>query len=177
MRNKPIVVNLLSGPGAGKSTTAAGVYYELKKLGLNVELALEFAKDKVYEEAFRTMDDQVYIFSKQYHKLWRLTGKVDVIITDSPLLLSMYYNKEESEYFEDFVLEQFRKFDNICFFILRGSGEYHQEGRIQTEEESKEIDRQVLEILGKHGIDYTPVTQDKAVEEISLTIQYALGLI
>ena len=42
-----IVVNLIGGPGSGKSTTAAGLFYNLKKLGINCEMALEYAKDKV----------------------------------------------------------------------------------------------------------------------------------
>lgn len=60
MRNKALIINLIGGPGSGKSTTAAGLFYKLKKLGYNCEMSLEFAKDKV-------MDDQIYIFGKQYH--------------------------------------------------------------------------------------------------------------
>jgi hypothetical protein len=30
----PIVVNLFAGPGAGKSRTAAGIYFELKGMGV-----------------------------------------------------------------------------------------------------------------------------------------------
>ena len=67
-KNKVIVINLIGDPGSGKSTAAAGIFYKLKKMGVNCELSLEFAKDKVWEEAFRTMDDQIYIFAKQYHK-------------------------------------------------------------------------------------------------------------
>ncbi len=44
-------------------------------LNINCEMALEFAKDKVWEESFKTMDDEIYIFGKQFHKIWRL--KVD----------------------------------------------------------------------------------------------------
>ena len=47
-----IVINLFAGPGVGKSTTAARVFAELKLKGVNCEMALEFAKDKVWEESF-----------------------------------------------------------------------------------------------------------------------------
>lgn len=51
-KKRCLVVNLIGGPGCGKSTTTAGLFYELKKKGYNCEMSLEFAKDKVYEESF-----------------------------------------------------------------------------------------------------------------------------
>lgn len=167
MEKKPIVVSLIGGPGVGKSTIASGIFYELKRRGVNCELAFEFAKDKVYEESFRTMDDQIYIFAKQYHKIWRLRDKVDVIITDSPLLISLYYNKEESKYFNDFVVEQYNKFNNMLYFIER-EGVYHTEGRLQTEDEAKAIDTSIKDILKTKypEIPYKSVKRDYAVLEI-----------
>lgn len=160
-----LVINLIGGPCSGKSTIASGIFYELKKLGINCELALEFAKDKVYEEAFRTMDDQIYIFAKQYHKLWRLQDKVDVIITDSPLPISLYYMKEDSKYFNQFVVEQYNKFDNQLYFIERGEV-YQEEGRLQTKEESEQIDKELLQLLEKYKIHYSQIEQQTAVETI-----------
>lgn len=162
---KPLVINLIGGPGSGKSTTAAGLFYELKKRGIVCELASEFAKDKVYEEAFRTMDDQIYIFAKQYHKIWRLRDKVEVIITDSPLPISLYYMKEPSEYFNSLVVEQYRKFNNLMFFIERGEG-YEQEGRIQSLEESKQIDEEIKNLMEEYGIEYKSISQNNAINEI-----------
>ena len=54
------IINLFGGPGCGKSTTASGIFYELKKRGYECELSLEFAKDKVWEDSLRTLDDQIY---------------------------------------------------------------------------------------------------------------------
>ena len=34
----PLVINLIGGPGSGKSTTMAGVLCELKKLGVNCDM-------------------------------------------------------------------------------------------------------------------------------------------
>lgn len=51
---KTIVVNLIAGPCFGKSTIAAGLFYKLKQQGIEAEMSLEFAKDKVY---FKRMND------------------------------------------------------------------------------------------------------------------------
>lgn len=161
-----IVINLIGGPGSGKSTIASGIFYNLKKNGIDCEMALEFAKDKVWEESYRTLDDQIYVFGKQYHRLWKLLGKVDVIITDSPLILSAIYNKEQSDYFEDFIIEQFKKFHNKVYFIERNSSQYQENGRMQNLEEAIEIDEKILDILKRNNISFINIINEKAVDFI-----------
>lgn len=161
-----IVINLIGGPGSGKSTIASGIFYNLKKNGIDCEMALEFAKDKVWEESYRTLDDQIYVFGKQYHRLWKLLGKVDVIITDSPLILSAIYNKEQSDYFENFIIEQFKKFNNKIYFIERNSSQYQENGRMQKLEEAIEIDEKILDILKRNDISFMNVLNEKAVDFI-----------
>lgn len=163
---KTIVINLIGGPGSGKSTIASGIFYNLKKNGIDCEMALEFAKDKVWEESYRTLDDQIYVFGKQYHRLWKLLGKVDVIITDSPLILSAIYNKEQSDYFENFIIEQFKKFNNKIYFIERNSSQYQENGRMQKLEEAIEIDEKILDILKRNDISFINVLNEKAVDFI-----------
>jgi hypothetical protein len=161
-----IVVNLFAGPGVGKSTTAARIFAELKMHGVNCEMALEFAKDKVWEESFKTMDDQIYIFGKQFHKIWRLKDKVDVIICDSPLPISIVYDKENSEAFHTLIMEQFNKFDNYNVLLTR-SGEYQKEGRVQTEEEAKEVDEIVKKVLKDYNIVHRVMPIDGAAMKIT----------
>ncbi len=48
-KHDTLVVNLLGGPGSGKSTTAADVFARLKWQDINCELVTEFAKDLVWE--------------------------------------------------------------------------------------------------------------------------------
>lgn len=160
-----IVINLIGGPGSGKSTCASGIFYELKKLGINCELSLEFVKDKVWEESYKVLDDQLYVFGKQYHKLFRLKDKVDVIITDSPLLISIHYNKISSQHFNNLVVEQYHTFNNLMYFINR-SETYQSEGRLQTKEESEMIDRDIKTILETYDIDYTEISCEDAVKYI-----------
>lgn len=161
-----VVINLIGGPCSGKSTIASGVFYELKKRGINCEMALEFAKDKVWEESFKTMDDQIYIFGKQFHKIWRLKDKVNVIITDSPLLISIHYNKDKSKYFDKFVIEQYNRFNNKLYFIERNNDNYQKEGRLQTFDEAKVIDNDIRNILNKWNVNYTSIKNNIAVESI-----------
>ena len=161
-----IVVNLFAGPGVGKSTTAARIFAELKMHGVNCEMALEFAKDKVWEESFKTMDDQIYIFGKQFHKIWRLKDKVDVIICDSPLPISIVYDKENSETFHTLIMEQFNKFDNYNVLLTR-SGEYQKEGRVQTEEEAKGVDEIVKKMLKDYNIVHEVMPIDGAAMKIT----------
>lgn len=87
-----IILNLFSGPGAGKSTMAADIFAKLKRAGVNSELASEYAKDKVWEKSLSILENQIYVFGKQHHRLFRLKSQVDVIVTDSPILLSAIYD-------------------------------------------------------------------------------------
>lgn len=160
-----LVINLIGGPGSGKSTCASGIFYELKKLGINCELSLEFAKDKVWEESYSVLSDQLYVFGKQYHKLFRLKNKVDVIITDSPLVISIHYNKMTSNHFNNLVVEQYHTFNNLMYFIKRGET-YQSEGRMQTLEESEMIDSDIKNILHTYDIDYTELQNTEAVNYI-----------
>jgi hypothetical protein len=160
-----LVINLFAGPGVGKSTTASKVFADLKMKGVNCEMALEFAKDKVWEESFKTMDDQIYIFGKQFHKIWRLKDKVDVIICDSPLPISIVYDKENSEAFHSLIMEQFNKFKNFNFYLKR-SAIYQKEGRIQTEEEARKIDDTVRNVLIDYKIPFVTLDIDKASSSI-----------
>lgn len=170
-----LVINLIGGPGSGKSTCASGIFYQLKKLGINCELALEFAKDKVWEESIKILDDQLYVFGKQYHKLFRLNGKVDVIITDSPLLISILYNKTPSEYFDKLVVEQYHTFNNLLFFIKRAEN-YQTEGRLQTKDESMVLDYTMKHILLTNDIEYDEVSCENAVDYIVDIVKTKLNI-
>jgi hypothetical protein len=150
------VINLLAGPGSGKSTLAAGLFYRLKMKGLNVELALEYAKDLTWEERFSTLAVQPYVFGKQLHRLTRLLGKVRCIITDSPLILGCYYGKHYPVSFRQSVVDAFNGFNNHNFFVRRHK-EYNPAGRNQTVEQAKEIDVELETMLKHHLVDYTVV--------------------
>jgi len=152
-----LIVNLFAGPGTGKSSTAAGLFSELKWRGHTTEMALEFAKDKVWERSTAVLDNQIYIFGKQHHRIWRLRDQVEVVVTDSPLLMSLIYGAENtSKQFHELVLHEHLQLRNLNIFLGRHK-KYDPKGRLQTEEEARVIDAEVGDILGDCGESYTVV--------------------
>ena len=112
-----IVVNLFGGPGSGKSTTRAGLFYLMKLAGMKVEEAPEWIKHKVYEEDPYPFKDQLYTLAKQNKQVRELDGKVDWCVTDSPILLSLIYGEGKTETFKKLVHETYDSYDNINIFI------------------------------------------------------------
>lgn len=161
------VINLIGGPGCGKSTTAAGLFYELKKKGYSVELVTEYAKTRVWEDALKTLKDQIYVFGKQHHSQWKLEGKVDYIVTDSSLLFSIIYGGDQvTEAFESLVIEDFKRFNNVCIFLERTGIDYERNGRLETSQEAEEIDKRILKLVDKYKIPITRVSSLTAVQEV-----------
>lgn len=157
--NKPIVVNIFAGPGAGKSTTAAAVFSLLKIHDVNAELITEFAKDLTWEERHRTLSNQYYIWGKQHHRMWRLRDQVDIMVTDSPLILSLIYGVEKPACFNETVLNSFNEFDNINYFLLRMK-KFNSKGREQSEKEAIELDNDISMMLGQHNLKFKAVSGD-----------------
>lgn len=159
------LINLYAGPGAGKSTTAAGLFYSMKLAGLKVELITEYAKELSYDARYRTLENQFYVFGKQYERLCRVRDQVDFAITDGPLLHSIIYGKP-SVAFHNLVMEAYESFDNHDVYIKRVK-DYFPYGRSQTEEEAKDLDDDVLDMLKTLGISFISVEGDAfAVQRI-----------
>ena len=159
------VINLFGGPGCGKSTTAAGLFHLMKNKGYDVELVTEFAKDMVWSNRTFEMDNYLYIFAKQHHRLWRVAKyhsnrDVDAyVITDSPLLLSLIYSDPEDEAFSYIVLSEFNRFHNYNFLLMREKP-FNSHGRLETEDEAKELDEEIARMLIQTSTPYTMVRGD-----------------
>jgi nicotinamide riboside kinase len=148
-----IVVNFFAGPGCGKSTGASWLFSQLKLNGVDCEYVSEFAKDKVWENNGEVFKCEFYITGKQSFKVSRCFGKVDVIITDSPIAISMVYS--ESDKFKAAVLEEFNKYEkNNMNILLRRTVPYDSNGRFQTEDEAKNIDDKIKNTLDESEIPY-----------------------
>ena len=170
-----MIINLFAGPGSGKSTTCAGLFSKLKLAGINCEMALEYAKELVWENNLETLDDQIYVFAQQLHRINILKDKVDVIITDSPLLLSIIYDKSKNKIFKKLVKEQFNNFDNLNYYVRRNSI-YNPKGRLETIDEAVDKDVEILELLDDNHISYRSVDKNDAVDRIFNDVSHILNI-
>jgi nicotinamide riboside kinase len=143
------VINLFGEPSVGKSTTAAGLFFLMKQKGFNVELINEYAKQCVWEDRIKTLDDQLYITAKQNHQLERLRGKVEFVITDSPLILGILYSRSSNQFpsFHKLIKEVFDSYENTNI-LLKRSKPYNPIGRMQNEKQAAEV-RELLINLKK----------------------------
>ena len=118
-------------------------------------MVTEYAKDKVWEESKETFNNQAYIFGKQYFRISRCEDKVDVIVTDSPLLLSILYNKTEilGKEFDALVSKVFNSYHSLNYLLERNKP-YNPIGRFQTEEESNALAAPMKELLAKYDVEY-----------------------
>ena len=148
-----LVVNLFAGAGAGKSTFSASLFAELKKRNIDCEIATEYAKDCVWEDRTEVFNHQLYITGKQYYRIARVIGKVDVIITDSPLLLGTVYDVDHNKNFRKYLLDIHNSWNNFNIFLMRGE-DYNSNGRNQTKEEAITYDKDIIKLLEYNNIKY-----------------------
>ncbi len=177
MSRKTYVINLIAGPSSGKSTIAALLFAKLKlnKNKYLVEYVQEYAKHLVWTKQFDILNNQHYVTQHQYKLLKQMNTAVDIVIMDGPLILGLYYNMHNRdnisnvEKTEKYIVDCHNEFNNINIFLNRGNYEYETQGRLQTEEESKEIDVILKHLLKQKHIDFTifdASVDEKNIEKI-----------
>lgn len=140
-------INFFAGPGAGKSTTAAWLFSQLKILGASIELTSEYVKSWACQKREIKPFDQVYLLGKQMQYEYRfLSSGVKNVVTDSPVLLSCSYTQF---YYPELnihqpmleIVEAYEKtYPSLNIFLNREGKPYNSEGRYQTVNEAKELD-------------------------------------
>jgi len=148
-------INFFAGPGAGKSTMVTSIFSELKKLKFNIELVTEYVKTWAYLDRDIRSFDQVYIFGKQIHEEDRLLySGADMVISDSPILLTSSYAKKSNTPGWEQLIEIAKKFEeqypSINFFIDRSDKEYKTMGRYETYSQAMEMDTFILDFISKY---------------------------
>lgn len=165
------IICLYGGPGTGKTTTMAGIFYKLKAMGFNCEMNPEYIKDWVWEGRGIKPGDQTYFFAKMARKeRIYMDAEVDFIITDSPLILTHFYGLKYDQYEQkhNTSLMMLKNHHEICkdkgykvdHFFLERVKSYNPEGRYQTEDEARTIDDEIKLMLGTFNIKHKDVVAD-----------------
>lgn len=165
------VINFMGGPGVGKTTLACDMFVFMKRKGCSCEYVSEYAKQLVWANDFNKLNNQYLVSDKQYRKLKCLQGKVQYIITDSPLFLGLYYNKTNPDNVsnidktQEMILSRLNEFNNINFLISRQTV-YQHEGRLQSQEEAIQVDLGLIELLHEHHMRHVEIKQNAPLEEM-----------
>jgi len=164
-----IVINLWGAPSSGKSTTASGLFFLMKINKMRVELVGEFAKDLVLEGRENVFSDQNYIFAEQNRRIKRLEQhNYDFAITDSPLLLPIFYDeKRTGNHFEAFAEDEFHKDNNLNYFLVRRHV-FETIGRRHNEEQSVAIERDLRNFLHSKSIYFLEIEASPRTPQIIL---------
>jgi ABC-type amino acid transport substrate-binding protein len=160
------VINLYGGSGLGKSTTAALVFGEMKLMGLHCELVREFVKEWAWAGRQIKPGDQTEIYQNQLARERLYYGKLDYIVTDSPLVLGPIYQKYYTG--TDSIAQEV--FDNIIRaeqegvsymnFLLKRNKPFDPRGRYESEEQAKEVDFFVEKYLKDKSVPFHTITSD-----------------
>ena len=171
------IINLFGGPGIGKSSIAAGLTYKLKKKHITCDNPYEFPKMLAWDENHSAIRDQLYVLANQHRGIVKSYGKVDYIILDSPILLSLvyrnYYRSNEypatlySDSFDNMVLDIHNQYDTLNIVLNRSEGIHNEKERYQNLEQSKDLDWAIENTLIQNNIPYTKVdVNDDTVNNI-----------
>ena len=163
-----LIAEFFGGPSTGKSTTTALTYGLLKQEGFNAEMVHEFAKDLVWEKRNVALSNQIYVMGKQIHRFERLMGEVDIIVSDTSILLSSIYGDVSND-FEQGLLSKWHEWNVLPIFIERTEAHpFRQEGRNHSYEESLEKDKEIQEMLQRHADRYVSVPMMEGVKTAEL---------
>lgn len=173
---KSTIINFFGAPGGGKTTGALFVSSALKIMGYSTEYVSEYAKDAIWHERrdlFDNPENQFFIGANQFYRMNSLIGKIDYIVTDSPLLLSTIYNNSEilGNKYNEFIYDLYlKKFDGINFLVDRRLFDYDRNGRNESSEESAEIYDKIKMLLNKLHIKYNYIEGSRSGYEVAFRL-------
>ena len=173
------LINVFGGPGIGKSTFAALLFAALKMRDASVEIATEYAKDLLRDGRGHVLsEDQIEVFAAQRRRHRRLLGKVDLAVTDSPVLLcSIYAPAHYPPSYHDLVRWAHDEIPSVNLLLQRHAGHYQVEGRIHSETVARAIDQAIADLLERYAIPHHRVSAGREGILAALAILEQAGLL
>ncbi|MDD4972524.1 MAG: AAA family ATPase [Paludibacter sp.] len=149
---KTLVVNLFAGPSAGKTSLASRLFSELnitKPFGEPFYVQ-EYAKELVLQKRFDLLANQPHVTTEQCRRIEILIGNVDIVVTDSPVLLGLAYSSEEHFHETKEIIDSLyarEDVENINFFVERIGREFDPRGRMGNVDDAIQKDQEIKDIL------------------------------
>ena len=172
------IICLCGAPSSGKSTSAARLFSKVKELGFNAEMNREYIKDWIWEGRQAHEGDQTYFFAKAARKERNLMRSgVELIITDSPLILTHFYGMLTDRYERQFntSLAMLTQHHAICkdmnykvdhHMILAGDRPYNPVGRFHTAEEARDCEGQIIQLLNDQSIKHEAYNEETIISNL-----------
>lgn len=158
------LINLFGSSSAGKSSLMADLFYALKLEGKTVEMCPEIIKQWAWDGIKPNKYDQYFLMGQEIKQQSRLLGKVDYIISDSPVMQNSFYNDYLN--FKDNLYQPTKDYLELMegdghiiqnFFLYRNKP-FETQGRYQTAEESDRIAECLVNYLTEHNVKFHVVT-------------------
>lgn len=158
------IINLWGGPGSGKSTTAAEMFAAMKRANMSCELITEYVKAWAWRgEKIGSWDD-IYITAKQLRRESAVYGKVDFVVTDSPLglggIFEQVYNPVSTLMRELCLSIRERQISaglQIFDCFVQRLKPYHQAGRYEDETAARRVDEISQAWLREHSSRWSTI--------------------
>lgn len=155
---KTLIINAFGGAGSGKTKSCKHIASALEKRGYSVayipEYINELIKGNEKDLINGTQENQFKILKEQLTRTDELLGKVDFILTDSPILQNGIYNKELTTDYEEMLKGLNKQYQSFNYFVVREKGSFNPAGRLQNESESLQKDYDIKDMLYKNSIFY-----------------------
>lgn len=172
MENKIRRINIVGGPGSGKSITAVNIRAQLGFRGFNIELVDEAIKDWTYIPRSPKSCDSFYLQACQIQKEeLRLLAGVDLVVSDAPLMLQYFYAVWHKNPLQESMLKVAFEFEemypSLHIIIERDDEFYDETGRYETLEQAKDMDHVIIKTLRNNNVRFTRFScreQNKLVE-------------
>lgn len=170
-------VNFWGNPGVGKSGLAGELYGRLSGKGYLVELVKEYAKELQYRGELvrkdkRTGEDveteQMIISTEQYRREVEYEDRVQVIVTDAPVLQGVVFAPAHYRSELTSILRQLTAgWTSLDILLVRDVRvDYQSGGRIQTHEESIAFRPEIEAVLRADRPEFVTISADEALERV-----------
>ena len=160
------VINIIGGPACNKSLFSSAIILNLNLRKKVVEIIPDYAKLLVWQKNFDALKNQYNVAQRQFEMLNLLDGQVQYLVTECPLPQMLYYNEHYADNICDVtktkkaILDWYRRHDNINVLVERGDKKYVHTGRFQDEQQARDIDRSLREILIREQMPFISLPPD-----------------